>query len=243
MGGRSTWEESGDGWVGNDGETPSGPHELSDDDDESEEGFNEVLADAIFKRPASIRVRSSSRSLRSAFEADKSTKGGSAGTSPGGQASEEAEQFTEFAFPSLTDMGNIIYQSSVKSTNSGHNSGTSTSTSSSLSLSPAVDTSDAANGLPEETSAPNDTEEERPYSLPPVIEQPEDAEGLLDGHVMEETLPKNDRVRPMQSPDITPREEHSLVTQSSTSDALSETSVIDGGVEPVDPTTSASVDQ
>ncbi|KAF5309042.1 hypothetical protein D9619_013555 [Psilocybe cf. subviscida] len=244
IGGRSTWEEVGDGWVGNDGETRSNAHELSDDDAGSEGGFNEVLADAIFKRPASIRVRSSSRSLRSAFEADKNTKGGSTGTSPGAQASEEAEHFTEFAFPSLTDMGNIIYQSSVKSTNGAHSSGTSTSTSSSLPLSPA-DTSDIPPELPEGTTSSNDAEGDRQHSLPPVIEQPEDGEGLPKADAVVQALPQIDQVTPKQGPDpgTAPQGEFPLRTQSSTSAGLSEASPTGGEVEPEDLATPASADQ
>lgn len=219
--------------MGNDGgEARSGAHELSDDD-VSDGGFNEVLADAIFKRPASIRVRSSSRSLRSAFEADKSTstKGGSAGTSPGAQVSDEVEHSTEFAFPSLTDMGNIIYQSSVKSTNGTSNGN---SRPSSQSQSPTLDTSDVALELPEETSASTDAEEERLHSLPPVIEQPEDAEGHPEAHFVEGAIPLNDRMTPTEGSDITPRKEHPLGSQLSTSEEFSEASAIKGEGESED---------
>jgi anthranilate synthase/indole-3-glycerol phosphate synthase/phosphoribosylanthranilate isomerase len=76
--------ESGDGWIGigDDGD-------LSDDSegDDEEGSFNGVLADAILKRPDSIRGLSSK-------------KGKLKETAP-------VVEHTEFTFPSLSEMGNV----------------------------------------------------------------------------------------------------------------------------------------
>ncbi|RDB26709.1 hypothetical protein Hypma_005346 [Hypsizygus marmoreus] len=79
-------EGGGDGWIVEDDELlPPGELENVESEDEDEEGgFSEVLADAILKRPGSIR-----------------------GLSKKGKLKEKADiRHTEFTFPSLSDFGN-----------------------------------------------------------------------------------------------------------------------------------------
>jgi anthranilate synthase/indole-3-glycerol phosphate synthase/phosphoribosylanthranilate isomerase len=80
----ATWEGGDEGWVGVEHDGEEADRE-ADDYEEEESGFSEVLADAILKRPESIKVRS-----KKARERDKVL---------------EEEQPTEFTFPSLTDFG------------------------------------------------------------------------------------------------------------------------------------------
>ncbi|KAJ7709921.1 hypothetical protein B0H17DRAFT_1324735 [Mycena rosella] len=76
------WEgEMAEGWVGVDVQDAGHEGDAEDgDEDEEDGGFSEALADAILKRPESIRVRSKKRD-----------KGGA----------------TEFTFPSISDFGNV----------------------------------------------------------------------------------------------------------------------------------------
>lgn len=69
--------------------------ELNEDEQEADgedegDDFNEVLADAILKRPGSIRVRSKQGKVK---ERDVESADG--------------EQTTEFTFPSLSELGNV----------------------------------------------------------------------------------------------------------------------------------------
>lgn len=80
--------ESGDGWVGvgdDDAADDRGEGEDSDDDDEG--SVSEVLADAILKRPGSIRGLSSKKGK--------------------GKEKEPFVEHTEFTFPSLSELGNV----------------------------------------------------------------------------------------------------------------------------------------
>jgi anthranilate synthase/indole-3-glycerol phosphate synthase/phosphoribosylanthranilate isomerase len=98
------------------------------DDEEGEEGFGEggfnvLLADAILKRPGSIRVRSFSKKDKLAdFGGVESEKGGSPTKNKHDatvvlEQEEELEQMTEFTFPSLADLGNVHYQSDGRKVN------------------------------------------------------------------------------------------------------------------------------
>ncbi|KIM43593.1 hypothetical protein M413DRAFT_25931 [Hebeloma cylindrosporum] len=89
-----------------------------DEEGFSEGGFNELLADAILKRPGSIRVRSFSKKEK-AVEVE-SEKGRSSPTENANDATvvmEEVEQLTEFKFPSLSDLGNVHYRSESRKVN------------------------------------------------------------------------------------------------------------------------------
>ncbi|PPQ70427.1 hypothetical protein CVT24_013177 [Panaeolus cyanescens] len=104
LNGRAGWEDSGDGWIGANGNRIGDDREGQDnqdqqDDAESEGGFNELLADAILKRPGSIRVRSPKKGKSADDERDTIS---------------EADRMTEFAFPSLSDMGNVLYRSGTR---------------------------------------------------------------------------------------------------------------------------------
>ena len=97
-------------------------------DEEGEEegfgegGFNELLADAILKRPGSIRVRSISKKDRLADFGGVESEKGSSPTKNKQDATvvveqEEVEQMTEFTFPSLSDLGNVHYRSDSRKVN------------------------------------------------------------------------------------------------------------------------------
>jgi len=84
-------EEGGDGWIVNGGDEFNAEYHAEEDtyDDDHEEGeeeesgFSEVLADAILKRPGSIRALSRRKRER------------------------ENVQLVEFTFPSISDFGNV----------------------------------------------------------------------------------------------------------------------------------------
>ncbi|PPQ87015.1 hypothetical protein CVT26_005696 [Gymnopilus dilepis] len=85
---------------------------------EEEEEFNEVLADAIFKRPASLGVRSSSsRRAKTRGRLPDTFTSPSTETDPSHHSlpehdreGEKPDQLTEFTFPSLSDLGNVGYK-------------------------------------------------------------------------------------------------------------------------------------
>ncbi|KAJ7156999.1 hypothetical protein C8R43DRAFT_411694 [Mycena crocata] len=82
------WEgEMGEGWVGVEAQDEEHEGDAEDDDEgeygEDDGGFSEVLADAILKRPESIRMRS-----KKGRDRDKGAT-------------------TEFTFPSISDFGNV----------------------------------------------------------------------------------------------------------------------------------------
>ena len=92
------------------------------DEEEGEEGFGEggfnvLLADAILKRPGSIRVRSFSKKDRPLDFGGVESEKGSSPTKTKHDATvvleqeEEVERMTEFTFPSLADLGNVHYRS------------------------------------------------------------------------------------------------------------------------------------
>ena len=100
----NTWEGADhDGWIGmgeegNDKRTPEGGATIDeegghDDDGDEDDDFNELLADAILKRPGSIRVRKKGGNAREGKERASPV--------------ENEEQHTEFTFPSLSELGNV----------------------------------------------------------------------------------------------------------------------------------------
>lgn len=100
----NTWEGvDNDGWIGMGEEDKDmrglegdeeGGQGHDDDGGDGDDDFNELLADAILKRPGSIRVRK---------------KGGNNAREGKERASpvENEEQHTEFTFPSLSELGNV----------------------------------------------------------------------------------------------------------------------------------------
>ena len=100
----NTWEGADhDGWIGmgeedKDKRTPEGGAMIDeegghDDDGDEDDDFNELLADAILKRPGSIRVRKKGGNARDGKERASPV--------------ENEEQHTEFTFPSLSELGNV----------------------------------------------------------------------------------------------------------------------------------------
>ncbi|KAG6902443.1 hypothetical protein C0995_016622 [Termitomyces sp. Mi166 len=92
------WElEEGDGWVGNEersGLEMEGKERIEDREGEDEEGLNEVLADAILKRPGSIRGLSRLGKVKGGAEKEKEK--------------ERESPLEEFRFPSISDFGNVV---------------------------------------------------------------------------------------------------------------------------------------
>jgi hypothetical protein len=96
-------------------------------DGEEEDGFsgggvNELLADAILKRPGSIRVRSFSKKERPAgvggVESEKdSSSPPQEKNDAAAMVEREVEQMAEFTFPSLSDLGNVHYRSDGRNAN------------------------------------------------------------------------------------------------------------------------------
>lgn len=205
LGSRAAWEDVGDGWVGVGG--PEGGHaveepvegeqavaregaEGEDDDEYGEGGFNAILADAILKRPASIRVRSSSRreKLNMEKETDKTQDEGQGQDSVPTIEKTESEQLTEFTFPSLSNLGNVNYRSEVIAVN-GDLSSSSSSVASPTPSSPAyaaadsVDTVSKEQPLTEIEPIPTDshdiiglTKEEEADVLPDALETTSNSE-------------------------------------------------------------------
>jgi len=106
--GRKSWEDIGDGWIDGGGEERNGNiEEKSATGDEDDSGINELLADAILKRPGSIRMRSSSsRRGQLSFEQETKTEPDAQDdASPVERSDEntEVEQLTEFTFPSISN--------------------------------------------------------------------------------------------------------------------------------------------
>jgi len=94
-GAREGESESGEGWIGigeddggDTGESNIGEGDTDGDDDGG--GFSGVLADAILKRPGSIRGLSSKKGKFKEKDQEK-----------------EALEHTEFTFPSLSELGNV----------------------------------------------------------------------------------------------------------------------------------------
>ena len=95
---------------------PSGAEEEEGEEGCSEGGFNELLADAILKRPESIRVRSFPKRDRLAELGGLESEKGSSPTKDEHDATvvveqEEMERMAEFTFPSLSGLGNVHYRS------------------------------------------------------------------------------------------------------------------------------------
>ncbi|KAF8154700.1 hypothetical protein B0H34DRAFT_717529 [Crassisporium funariophilum] len=207
MGGRSAWEDSGDGWVGvgiGEGDEGAGEGDEAENDHEEDDegGFNEILADAILKRPSSIRTRSSSKKARLDSEKERGTDSEEATDQEREKDAQvaEVEQLTEFTFPSLSDLGNVHHHRG-RMVNSDHSV-----TSSSSLPSPAVVA--VANGV--------------------VGLESEDVEARVDVLSVDENIPQNDLELDgdtklasvvSSSPDLetTPRKEESetTVTESS----------------------------
>ncbi|THU90404.1 hypothetical protein K435DRAFT_864342 [Dendrothele bispora CBS 962.96] len=130
---RKGFESSlGDGWVGigssgdeasasGSSERPHAEREDNDDDEDDNGGVSELLADAILKRPGSIRLGSGRRKEKrrnktgSAHEDDKGdlssspphSSPGTPGSSDSLQSSSSPESPVEFVFPSISDWGNV----------------------------------------------------------------------------------------------------------------------------------------
>ena len=90
------------------------------DGDEDGGGFNEILADAILKRPDSIGVRSGKKSkqvlLEKEMEGEKSRHRELEQLE--NNILDVAEPLTEFKFPSLSDLGNMYYGGQSQSSSS-----------------------------------------------------------------------------------------------------------------------------
>ena len=118
IGGRSGWNDTSDGWIlGSVGIDEGDEHESiqeyeaqanNGDDNEGEGVFNELLADAILKRPGSIGVRSGKRSVQALLEEKDMEQ-------LENDVLDAVEPLTEFKFPSLSDSGNVCNQSSSSS--------------------------------------------------------------------------------------------------------------------------------
>lgn len=96
----NAWEGAdNDGWIGmgeedkREGGTIDEEEVDHDDENDEDDDFNELLADAILKRPGSIRVRKKG-SVRDGKERSSPTLA-------------ENEEHTEFTFPSLSELGNV----------------------------------------------------------------------------------------------------------------------------------------
>lgn len=100
----NTWEGAdNDGWIGmgeedKDKRAPEGGATIDEEGgrggrDDEDDDFNELLADAILKRPGSIRVRKKGGNAREGKERASPV--------------ENEEQHAEFTFPSLSELGNV----------------------------------------------------------------------------------------------------------------------------------------
>ena len=119
-GGRAIRRGAGDSWVVggvgiDEGDEDESIHEDEEqgengDGNEDESGFNEILADAILKRPDSIGVRSGKKTKQALLE--KEMEEGKIDKDRELEQLEvnildAVEPLTEFRFPSLSDMGNV----------------------------------------------------------------------------------------------------------------------------------------
>ena len=101
-------EEGGDGWIVNGDEFNAEFHAEEDayddegQEEEEESGFSEVLADAILKRPGSIRVLSRRTKER--------------------ERERENVEHVEFTFPSISDFGNVRRANGVVEAGKGEGS-------------------------------------------------------------------------------------------------------------------------
>ncbi|KAH9475956.1 hypothetical protein JR316_0011521 [Psilocybe cubensis] len=135
MSSRAAWDDTSDGWLGVGGaeegedqhvmggeQAAAGDRLEREEEEYGEVGINSILADAILKRPASIRVRSSSRRGKLDME-----KGSDASQEHSASPTDkpEPEQLTEFTFPSLSNLGNVNYRSDVIAVNGGLSSSSS----------------------------------------------------------------------------------------------------------------------
>ena len=122
---------NGDGWVigsvgidGGDEEGHENTHESEEqakdgNDDEDEVGYNEILADAILKRPDRIGVRSRKKNKQAPLEEEPCKD--REPEQPQNEVLDAVEPLTEFKFPSLSDFGNVFQ--------GGHNQASSSSSS------------------------------------------------------------------------------------------------------------------
>jgi hypothetical protein len=90
-------------------------------DGDDEGGFNEILADAILKRPDSIGVRSGKKNRQALLDEEKMDKDREL-EQVEDNILDAVEPLTEFKFPSLSDLGNVY--------DGGHNRRSSSSSSS-----------------------------------------------------------------------------------------------------------------
>ena len=127
IGGRPVRKGTGDSWVvggvgideGDEGESIYEDEEPGRENEEDDEGgFNEILADAILKRPDSIGVRSGKKNKQVLLEDEKMNKDKELENN----ILDAVEPLTEFKFPSLSDLGNVY--------DGGHNRRSSSSSSS-----------------------------------------------------------------------------------------------------------------
>ena len=118
IGGRPVRKGTGDSWVvggvgideGDEGESIYEDEEQGgengDCDKDDEGGFNEVLADAILKRPDSIGVRSGKKNKQAFLEEQKLNKDRELEQLED-NILDAVEPLAEFKFPSLSDFGNV----------------------------------------------------------------------------------------------------------------------------------------
>jgi hypothetical protein len=130
VGGRAGRKGTGDSWVVggvgiDEGNEDESTHEYevqgeNGDGDEDAGGFNEILADAILKRPDSIGVRSGKKSKQVLLE--KEMEGEKSRHREVEQLENNildvVEPLTAFKFPSLSDLGNVYYGQSQSSSSS-----------------------------------------------------------------------------------------------------------------------------
>ena len=173
---RAGWEDIGDGWIGlskvimqpatanvdkgrimDEGAMADGEGE--DDNVEcAGSPYSELLADAILKRSSTIRPSKKNSKKENGPQ----------------EGAEESEPFTEFTFPSLSNVSNDYYHTASR---------TESSVSSSLSSSPPSTTAT----VPDLIEDPG--WEEDKASLPPVIENAKDSDPLVSDVMLQGTRP------------------------------------------------------
>ena len=124
IGGRPVRNGPGDSWVvggvgideGDEGiyEDEEQGGENGDGDEDDEGGFNEILADAILKRPDSIGVRSGKKNRQAFLEEEKMNKDRELEQLED-NVLDTVEPLTEFKFPSLSDYDGYNRRSSSSS--------------------------------------------------------------------------------------------------------------------------------
>ena len=133
IGGRAVRKGTGDSWVvggvgideGDEGESFREDEEQGgengDGNEDDEGGFNEILADAILKRPDSIGVRSGKKNKHALLEGDKTNKDREMEQLED-NILDAIEPLTEFKFPSLSDLGDVYGGSHYRQSSSSSSS-------------------------------------------------------------------------------------------------------------------------